>query len=152
MSGCDTVVTYENVSDKKPFNQLIGKKYTILKNCYLIRVTKNKDDAKFEKDSDISLWLCGTDVLPDKLDESKIGKTIKGIKIVGIVPEKSKFTLIRTIQMNMDSNIHFKVILPIINLSNSKFSNVEASALLQKYTEKFAFDKQLVKEIQASEN
>ena len=145
--GCNNVVTYDDASNLQSNKQMIGKQYILLKDCYLIQLSSEEEfNSESKRNSNVSIWPCGTDVLPKRLEENKIGKVIKGIRIVGIAPRNSKFSLLKIIKMNMDSHVHFSVLIPIIKLSSH--NNIDADALVDTTKSNFAFDKNLVKPVE----
>ena len=87
MIGCYSFVQYSDVSDQQPYKELIGKKYIILKDFYLIRLVIDG-----EKGEIVSLRLCGTGGFPKELDKGNIGDIINDKVIVGIFPKGSSFT------------------------------------------------------------
>ncbi len=131
--GCDEVATCEDVSDLESNKAMIGKQYILLKDCYITKDSSSNIAAIFPY---------GRGVFLKKIE---IGKTIKGIKVVGIVPSGTKFVLLRIIKMNLDSNIHFSVMSPDIQLSSGYRKIVIASALVDRTKSNFAFDKNLVR-------
>ena len=139
MAGCRTSLTYTDVSDQAPYKELIGKHYVVLKDCYFVSLTGCTEPT---------IRLCGVNGLPQELDKNRIGDKINNIEIVGVVPRNSKFTLMKIVKYNLDSNIHIEILIPVISFS-SKFNDVEASALKKKYTESdvFEFDGDLVMEV-----
>ena len=132
--GCDEVATCEDISDLESNKAMIGKQYILLKDCYITKSRYSEIGA---------LFPFGSGVFPQK--EIEIGRKIKGSKVVGIVPSGTKFVLLRIIKMNIDSNIHFSVMIPLIQLSSGYRETVSAGALVDRTKSDFAFDKNLVR-------
>jgi len=137
--GCKTTLKCTNVSKQVPYKKLIGKRYVILKDFYIIQ---RLDCSKVE------LHPCGVKEVPKKLDESKIGKIINGVKIVGTVPKNSEFILTRITKCDLVSHIHIIILIPSISFP-SKFNDVKAVTLMpQVLSSDFRFNEKLVQPVQ----
>ena len=142
MPGCRSTLAYTDVIDQPPYKDLVGKHFTILKDCYLVSIPGNLKPG---------LRLCGSGGLPQELDRNKIGETIDNENIIELVPKNSEFTLMKIVKYDLVDHIHVVILLPVISLS-SQFNDVAASILKKEYTESdvFEFNSDLVKEVPSS--
>jgi hypothetical protein len=90
LQGC---VSSRDISSQVPYSELIGKKFVLQQNCYVYWFKENK--------SPLSVGIDETgngQFLPNKVNAEFIQKELKYVRISGIMPKGSVFTIVGCIE------------------------------------------------------
>jgi hypothetical protein len=104
----------EDVSNKEPYSQFVGKKYRLKKDCYLTK-----------SNSGYYIHVCGKNDAPAELNEKYIGAEIRGGIIVALLPKGTEFIIKKIKFTYSDGAVIF--IRPFVEITSNK---IIASAVL----------------------
>lgn len=110
LSGCSKT-TY--LDETEPYSALIGKRYKLVTDCFLVQHPKKKHQSKYPQIMcNVNIPGIGYSFLPMEVSGSDIGKIYGIFKIINILPKGSTFTLTsvreeRTVEMRL---LYFEIL------------------------------------------